>query len=268
MSPPDQRRAMVGGVPIYYQVAGAGPPLVLLHGLSGSGRWWVRNVGPLAERFRVHVVDLIGFGHSRGPRRFALREASDYLVRWLDQLGVDRAHLVGHSMGGFIAADLAADHPDRVDHLVLVDAAALPTERGYRGGIVRLLRTFPTLPLGFVPLLLADAARSGPVTLWRAAGEVLAADLRPKLASIQAPTLLIWGARDPLVPLAVGQQVADALHCPLVTIERAGHNPMWDRPIAFNQAVLEFLQGPTTGQARADLDAAAERDAPPGGQAA
>jgi pimeloyl-ACP methyl ester carboxylesterase len=241
----EQQRVYVGGVPIAYRAAGQGAPVVLVHGLSGSARWWARNIEPLARRFRVYVVDLVGFGNSRGPRRFVLSEASDYLVRWLDVLGVERAHVVGHSMGGFIAADLAADHPTRLDRLVLVDAAALPFRRGPLGHVLDLLRTVRGLSLGFLPLLVADAARTGPLTLWRAAKDLLTADLRAKLSRVQAPTLVVWGDRDVLVPLEDGRQLARLLPAGrLAVIPRAGHNPMWDRPAIFNDLVIEFLTAP------------------------
>src|SRR6185436_4249135 len=111
----ERRRAKVGPATIAYEVAGSGPPVVLVHGLSGSSRWWRRNIGSLMPHRRVYVVDLIGFGASRARHPFALAEAAGYLIQWLDQLDLERVSLVGHSMGGLIAAELAADAPDRVD---------------------------------------------------------------------------------------------------------------------------------------------------------
>src|SRR4051794_19731192 len=99
-----RRRAKVGSATIAYEVAGSGPPVVLVHGLSGSGRWWRRNIAALTPHRRVYVVDLIGFGASRTRHPFALAEASGYLIRWLEQLELERVSLVGHSMGGLIAA--------------------------------------------------------------------------------------------------------------------------------------------------------------------
>src|SRR6476469_2462268 len=124
----ERRRATIGPATIAYGVAGIGPPVVLVHGLSGSSRWWRRNIGALTPYRRVYVIDLIGFGASHARQRFALAEASSYLIRWMDQLELERVSLVGHSMGGLIAAELAADAPDRVDRLVLVDPAALPLD--------------------------------------------------------------------------------------------------------------------------------------------
>lgn len=194
-------RTRVGPATIAYQVAGTGPPIVLVHGLSGSSRWWVRNIRPLAERFRVHAVDLIGFGSSRRGYRFVLSEAADYLARWMQQIGLEGAGLVGHSMGGYIVAELAADHPDRVARLVLVDAAALPFDRSIPFHGLSMIGELRSVRPSFLPTLLYDALRAGPWTLWSAAGELLRADLRPKLERIAAPALVVWGEHDTLVPL-------------------------------------------------------------------
>lgn len=233
----------IDGVPIAYQAIGHGEPVVLVHGLSGSGRWWQRNVTALGQSFRVYVVDLIGFGASRGPRHFVLSEASDYLVRWLDVLGIERTHVIGHSMGGFIAADMAADHPRRVSKLVLVDAAILPRAPGLLRNALGLLKVRSTVPISFWPILITDAIRCGPITLWEAARDVLQADLRPKLRAIDAPTLVVWGDHDRLVPLDHGCQLVDLIRASrLAILPGAGHNPMWDRPDQFNPLVVGFLQ--------------------------
>src|SRR5215208_4488739 len=106
-----------------YEVVGSGPPLILLHGLSGSGRWWGRNVPVFARSFRTYAVDLPGFGGSRPVRWSRLDDIADRLADWLEDEGLPKAHVAGHSLGGAVAARLAARHPDRVDRLVLVDAA-------------------------------------------------------------------------------------------------------------------------------------------------
>ena len=240
---PERRRARIGRAEVAYQTLGAGPALILLHGLSGSSRWWRYNVGPLAERFQVFVIDLIGFGASRG-QRFVLREAAALVGEWMQQTGLARASLIGHSMGGHIAAELAAHEPARVERLVLVDAPVLPFGYGYGYHALGMLRELRQLRLNFLPVLVADGLRAGPATLWRAAGELLRADLRPQLERIAAPTLLVWGGRDALVPLALGRALCDALpQAGLVVLAGAGHNAMWDCPAAFNREVLSFLAG-------------------------
>jgi pimeloyl-ACP methyl ester carboxylesterase len=198
----------------------------------------------LARQFRVYVIDLIGFGHSRGGQRFVLGEAGACLGKWMAQVGLERASLIGHSMGGLIVLDLAAEAPERVDRLVLVDAATPPLATGYLRQAYGLLRGLQALPVRFLPLLLADAWRAGPRTIVRAGRELLTADFGAKLARIQAPVLLIWGQHDWIVPLEVGEQIRRRLvGAELVVIEGAGHNPMWERPAEFNRLVGTFLLG-------------------------
>lgn len=244
-SRPERQRLQVGGKTIASESSGAGPPLVLVHGLSGSTRWWRRNVQALAPHFRVHLVDLVGFGGSRGRgHRFVLSEAAAALAEWMALAGAPRASVVGHSMGGLIAADLAASFPERVERLALVSAAAVPLGRRYirhAGGLLGALRhTAPS----FWPVLAADAARAGPATLLRAISQLLAADISPRLASIQAPALILWGEHDHLVPLALGRQLHGHLpRARFVVIPGAGHVPMWEHPEAFNRELLSFLLG-------------------------
>jgi pimeloyl-ACP methyl ester carboxylesterase len=248
----ESRLLQMGDVTVHYQVAGQGRPLILIHGLSGSSRWWARNVGPLAREFRVHVVDLVGFGGSRASSRFVLRDAADHLSAWMDRLDLDRASLIGHSMGGFIAADLAAEAPQRVERLVLVDAVALPLPRGRWRQAVGLVHGLWRLPVDFLPVLVTDAHRAGPRTILRAAHDLLTADIQDKLTRIIAPTLLVWGEHDAIVPAELAQRLSRTLpHAKLAVVAGAGHNPMWDRPDEFNRVVLHFLSSevacPRTG---------------------
>lgn len=253
----EHRRARVGPVEIFYEVAGRGMPLVLIHGLSGSGRWWSRNIQALAQHFQIYVIDLVGFGGSRNGQPFVLQDAASYIAQWMKQIGISRATLVGHSMGGHIAAELACDFPELVERLVLVDAAVLPLPLSYIRHIASMLREARQMQLTFMPVLIVDALRAGLLTLWQAANDLLTADLRPKLARIIAPTLVIWGEYDAILPLDMGKQLSRYLRFDeLVIVKGAGHNPMWDCPGAFNQVVVEFLQAaaPPSGQHMVDCD--------------
>ncbi len=231
-----------GDLPVVSEDLGEGPPLILLHGLGGSARWWSRNLSALARSRRVIAVDLPGFGASPRGQRLDLAEVVDQLAEAMDRLAIDRASVIGHSMGGLIAGGLAADHPDRVDQLILVDAAFLSLARfavrPLSGPIVTLRWTAPSL----LPVLVADGLRSGPRRLTDAAVQLVRADWRTRLPRIESPTLVIWGEHDRICPATIGRRIADLVpNARLVVIEGAAHNPMWERPDAFNQEVLEFL---------------------------
>jgi pimeloyl-ACP methyl ester carboxylesterase len=236
-----QQLAKVGPLTVHYEVAGEGPALVLIHGLSGSGRWWAYNVPTLAQRYRVYNVDLIGFGRSRG-QRLVLREAAGWLTEWLHVAGIAHAHLVGHSMGGYIATEVAATAPEAVRRLVLVDALVLPMGPGLLRHALDLAQASRFMSLSFLPVLMGDALRAGPSTMWRATREVLSADLSHQLGAVRAETLVIWGERDSLLDPELGRKLAEQLaRASFVCVEGAGHNPMWDQPQRFNELLLDFL---------------------------
>jgi pimeloyl-ACP methyl ester carboxylesterase len=241
--------AQVGGWPVRYEAAGKGEPVVLVHGLSGSTRWWSRNVSDIAGRYRVYLVDLPGFGTMRRlRRRFILAEAVDWLSEWMDAVGLERAHLVGHSMGGSICLRLAASRPEAVRRLVLVAPTGVPTGRSMVGHLGPLFGAAFYARPSFLPVLVRDALRTGPATLWRAARDLLAEDLREDLRRIGVPTLLVWGERDTLVPTAVGDLLRGEIPgSRLLVLERAAHVPMFDRPKEFNAALLSFLAAEPVG---------------------
>lgn len=242
--PPVERRVVrVAGARVAYETCGAGPPLVLIHGIAGSSRWWRYNVPVLARRFHVHTVNLLGFGGSRGSSRFALDEATVTLDAWMRQVVSAPAALAGHSMGGLVAADLAASAPELVSRLVLVNAAALPLGRRYvrhawgLAGVLRYTR------LSLLPVLLTDSLRAGPRTMLGAVWQILNADISPRLGAIAAPTLVVWGQHDRLLPLDMGHAIQARIPgAGLAVIAGAGHNPMWERPAAFNEVLLAFLE--------------------------
>ena len=236
-----RRLAKVGPLSVHYEVTGKGPVVVLIHGLSGSGRWWTYNVPALAQQYQVFNVDVVGFGRSRG-QRLVLREAGSWFAEWLQAVGVTEAHLVGHSMGGYIATEVAIRLPELVRRLVLVDALVLPMGRGVLRHALGLARAVRYMRPGFMPVLVSDMLRAGPRTMWRATQEVLSADLSDRLGAVQAETMVIWGEKDTLLRAELGCKLAERLtRAHFVCIEGAGHNPMWDRPQRFNELLLEFL---------------------------
>ena len=220
----------------------SGPPLVLLHGLAGSGAWWKRNMPALSSAFRVMAIDLPGFGSSHPDARLILDEAPAQVAALLGDLGVERAHVIGHSMGGLVAGALAADYPERVDRLVLVDAGFLSLDPILRHRITGPLRTLPWTSPTILPILLRDAVRAGPVRMARVTAELLRKDWRHKLPAITAPTLVVWGEHDRVCNLHIGERIAATVPgARLVVIPGAGHNPMWEKQAAFDREVLHFL---------------------------
>lgn len=246
--PPALRRTRAGDFIIHSEHRGSGPPVVLLHGLSGSRRWWRFTAPELARRYTVHIPELVGFGSSRRARRQPdMREMAVVLAEWLAILGIEAPRVVGHSMGGQIALHLAVEHlaPER---LALVCASGLPRSWTVRRGAELLAGALPPRAWGapsFMPVIATDALRAGPRALLRAAWHLLSDDVTPLLPQIRCPTLVIWGELDPLLPLAHGRTMAAAIPgARLVVLRDAAHNPMADRPVEFNRVLLDFLDAP------------------------
>jgi pimeloyl-ACP methyl ester carboxylesterase len=225
--------------------AGSGTPVALVHGLSGSSRWWSKNIDALAAGHLVAAVDLTGFGRNR---RFlglpavmpSFGEETSLLARWLETFG-EPVHLIGHSMGGALAIRLAAERPDLVRSLILVNSAGMPFRLDPRPH----MRPLPKPPYGgpgIARVLLPDFLRAGPASVAVAGTRVVFSDVRDAMHRLRVPTLLVWGENDPLVPLHYGEAMRQEIpNARLEVIPRAAHVAMWDAPEAFNRVVLAFL---------------------------
>ena len=242
---------------------GSGAPVALIHGLSGSTKWWSKNIDVLAATRQVAALDLVGFGRSQS---FALlpkviprfTEATALLARWLESFG-EPVHVIGHSMGGILAIRLAAERPDLVRSLVLVSAAGMPF--AVRPG--PHLRPIPRTPLTAASLvgqvIVRDVWRAGPTSIAVATGRILRNDARKWMRQITAPTLLVWGEHDAFVPLAYGRAMAGEIPgAKLEVIEGSAHVPMWETPDAFNRIVTKFLDEVESGERTSSKTSAAD----------
>jgi pimeloyl-ACP methyl ester carboxylesterase len=203
---------------------------VLVHGLAGSSRWW-RDVEWRLQGLELDAVDL--------PRA-----KLDELEDWLADRLAPHAALVGHSLGGLLAARVAARRPELVDRLVLIAPVGIPA-RGHLAHALPLAHALARVRPRFAPLLVRDALRAGPLGLFAGARAAVTTDLREELASVRAPTLLVWGERDRLVPAHNSEAWAEALPDSRVeVIARAGHVPMVERPEELSRLLRDFLAAP------------------------
>ena len=250
---------MIKDIPVRYQrvdaVHGASDkgerePIVLVHGLSASTLWWRRNVESLARERTVYLVDLPGFGSMRRfATHFVLAQAGAWLVSWMDAVGLQCVDLIGHSMGGYICMWIAAHYPERVRRLVLVSPAVMPKVHSVPGYAVPLLITLRYLTPSFFLILSFDALRAGPMTLLHAAHDLSKVDVHKDIKAIAAPTLLVWGENDTLVPPTLAHILrGEIAHAHLLMLKHAAHVSMFDQPQLFNRAVNAFLEGEVVGE--------------------
>ncbi len=270
----EDRFVLVNGARVHYQCAGAGRPLLLLHGLVGSAHNWRLNIGFLARHSSVYVVDLFNMGQSeRVPGLDAGLEATaDRLAACMDALGLEEADIAGHSHGGAVAMMFAARHPNRVRSLILFAPANPFCDLGHqlirfyqtRFGIW-LARQIPVLPRMLKATALSrmygDPARvsSGSLEGYTDGLHIPGTIdhvlqilqhwfvdmglLRSALTGLRAkPTLLIWGDRDRAVGLNSGRELQRTLpQSSLVVIPGAGHIPFEEMPEVCNKTMRDWL---------------------------
>ncbi len=268
--------ARVNDYTLFYAVKGEGEPLVLIHGY-GAGMWvWENQVDVLSCFYRVYVLDLIGHGFSDRPKISYTPEAYiDSFRGFMDAVGIDRATLIGNSMGGGIAWGTALFFPERVNRLILIDSVPPEVLDQVRNDSFRTLVAIKDIPL--LPYLVM-ASRSRNSIKWilqecvsdikRITPEVLdrqyqlsrikgstwvlystfkngtaAKKLKEGLSRVSHPTLLIWGERDLIFPPSVGEGLQQVFRRSRFRLIRgSGHIPMWETPEKVNPAILEFLK--------------------------
>jgi pimeloyl-ACP methyl ester carboxylesterase len=265
----------IDGKTLYYVHApGSGEAVVLIHGFGGSTVTWASLIPALAAAgYDVYAIDLLGFGLSEKGWRYDYSHAAQArrVVQFMDARGIDRADIVGHSMGGDVAAYIALNHPERVNRLVLVSAAILvgDTRLAVPPFVldVPFLRQWARLGMRHVlapeleGLLLGASYDDAMITPEIEAGyqralntpdwdlgllgimrDMNRSTLPAPLGDIQAPTLILWGAEDTWVSPQDGvrleQMIPDATR---VEFARTGHLPMHEVPEAFNAELVTFL---------------------------
>ncbi len=220
------------------------PPVVLVHGLGVSSRHMepaARHFGP---RFRVYAPDLPGYGRSPRPWEvFGVKDLGRILERTLDELGVERAVFVSISFGCQIVVELAAEAPERVAACVLVGPTVDVGARNAPSQVLRLLLDAPQEPLSLMPVIFRDysafGVRRGAITLWHA----LADDVVGKLPRIQAPTLIVRGENDPIVPRSWTSRMLDLLpNGSFTEIPGAAHAANFSHPEELARLTESFLR--------------------------
>jgi pimeloyl-ACP methyl ester carboxylesterase len=258
--------------------AGSGEPLLLLHGIGGHAETWARNVVPLSKHFHVYAIDLLWHGFSSKPLLTdfeTIPRFVDHILDFFDAAGVDRAHVEGESLGGWIAMRLALWHPNRIRKLILNTTAGWPidgkpslppglAERSMKGiqdvqreNIKSRMEWLVAKPERMTEEMVEvryriwkdPETRQSLENLFRAhlvdGTPKVKYDVRPDEArTITPPTMVLWTEHNPGDGPDVGRDIAD--HIPgsvFVCIDDAGHWPQWEHPEEHDRIVTDFLLG-------------------------
>lgn len=246
---------------VHYEVFGRGRPVLFLHGWLGSWRYWFPTMEVVAEHFRTYSFDFWGFGDSRRKQtQESIQAYSDQVIRFLDELGIDRVQLVGHSMGGMVALKTAINHPDRITRVATVGA---PIDGDSLSWLLKLTDrpifadAFARLPwlrrylfrffLGetadpAVHEVIDDSVKSSANTLRHAVSSMWRTDLRPELERLRVPALIVHGGRDDIVRPNQADLFDKVAAAEVVMLPRSRHFPFLDEAELFNEVLLRFLK--------------------------
>jgi len=276
---PELKETTVDGARLCYAEAGTGDPLVLLHGWPESHRAWQHQIGPLSARRRVLAPDWLGWGDSARDTALSCDYDSevDRIARMFDALGVDRVDLACHDYGGFLGLGFVQRHPDRVRRLAILNSRAhrtftppyrllfgaftvgsrhRPTRRllatppvylVHRIGLARYLRngSFDREQLAcYLEVLRTPEGRRWYTHFWSGYEVRVRPELGARLTEITCPTTVIWGSRDPAIPMRTAEELADRIpDAELVRVD-ADHFLMEEQPDEVTAALLRWLNRP------------------------
>lgn len=237
-----------GQLELYYEEYGEGAPLLLLHGFGGCVQNWYPFIGPLAEQYRLILVDLRGHGNSNNPQnRFTHREAAEDLFRLLEILGLDRLAAMGMSTGGMVLLHMATNRPVLFTSLVLISAT---THFPDQARAIMKWASFPTLPPE-VRIMYMECAKRGEEQIRQLIAQFQAMhndneDMNFKagqLSVIPCPTLIIHGGQDQFFDVSIAENMQQSIpDSRLWLIPDGDHVPVFAHPEAFTKKVLSFLK--------------------------
>lgn len=272
------RHVTINGHDVAYHTSGTGPVLLLVHGLAGSSATWAHVAPALSERFTVVAPDLLGHGESAKPRgEYSLGNHADGLRDLMNALGHDHATLVGQSFGGGVAMQMAYQYPERCERLVLVNSGGLgrevhPLLRGLAVPATQYLFALACNPgvraaaSRIVTWLGRSGLSTGPAgrEMWRSYASLADADTRWAFfrslrgvvdlggqsvgaadrlyLAAQIPTLIVWGTRDPFIPVRHARAAHAAIPgSRLEILDGVGHYPHCEAPARFLRVLLDFI---------------------------
>ncbi len=240
---------LLDGSIVHYEVLGRGRPVIFLHGWLGSWRLWIFPMQVISIQFRAYAIDLWGFGDSAHQKQgYSIEYQAQMLRQFMDQLGIGKIALIGHSLGGLVAFRFAARWPEAVDRLMTISTprdAALLSSRWLNASLPDLVNWL-TARSPEIREALADALRADPRALTDSFQTTSFPRLFNEMLQRRIPCLLVYGEEDPAVfalPLEDVAQLPSHVH--QIVLEDAAHFPMLEQPARFQRLLLDFLALPS-----------------------
>jgi pimeloyl-ACP methyl ester carboxylesterase len=256
-----RKNIKIGRIKINYFTYGHGEPLVIIHGGGEGAKSWFKNIEELSKHYRVYIPDLPGFGDSQSiDNRFSLAEYVSFVEEFTNTLDLGPFYLVGHSIGGGIALHYAFRRPERISALILVNSFCLGKDialwvrilsasalcRSFGQAAVAILRAIKWLAHQFwAPFRFAGAVSKIKMDMGRTMTNLNGQSnvLQDQLPELTMPTLVVWGAKDIIVPARHAYEAAMSIpDCQLHVFEDCGHSAYKQRIPEFSQVVIKFLR--------------------------
>ena len=251
---------------VHYEVYGRGRPVILLHGWLGSWGLWQETMGYLGAFYRTYALDFWGFGESGKKREtYAVSDFVSLVNQFMEQLGIARAPLVGHSMGGTVSLSVAIQYPERVSKVVVVGSpivgsslAPLLKLAGYRPIAFMLFNMMGVFRAGmrvyspyickdprFPDMMDRDLSRTTLESFLLSIASLRRTDLIPLIPQIKVPVMGMYGDKDVIVhPMQWKPLLEGVPHAVIERFPQAGHFPMLEDPMVFSQKLKVFLDQP------------------------
>jgi pimeloyl-ACP methyl ester carboxylesterase len=235
---------------VHYEALGRGRPLIFIHGWLGSWRYWVSAMDDLSDGYRTYALDLWGFGDSdRRKEGYSLTSYIALVQKFMDELGIWRAPLVGHALGGVVALHFAATHPERVEQVMAVSipldgsavSRSLASFTGHDRDVVG--RILGRRNLSAYPEVSQEAGKIDGFAVANSVQAVLGANLEEVLQAVEVPVLLVHGRNDPVIhPPDEARLDGFDGNVRIIALDGARHFPMLEEANRFNRLLRAFLE--------------------------
>ncbi len=233
---------------VHYEALGRGRPLIFVHGWLGSWRYWMPTMDALSDRYRTYAFDFWGFGDSdRNAQRYEIKSYVEQLDHFMEQLGVMRVSLVGHSMGAIVAIMFATQQPERVERVMAVSTplsgSSVSKRLAATGGNAVLDRVLGRRAVADYPEVEVEVSKTDPNAVLVSARSIDGLDLSNHFVNIERPLLLVSGNKDSFVaPLAPNETDGLDNHVRAIGLSDSGHFPMLDEASKFQRLLRDYLE--------------------------